>query len=473
MRYVFILILALVANIASAQQVNPVPDYTFANRMSAGRNTVTDTAAYFSIGPRYGAIRGMMPPMVVDTAAVSGNKRNGLLIFSVQKNKFLYWDSVGVKWAEMAGTGGTAINSGDTAAMLNPYPRGSGTVNYVPKFTGTRTLANSQIFDNGTKIGIGTTSPDGKLDVSGLINSSSGFYTSGRTVSPSGVGFALELGVQKSGSDSNTAIIGNINRTNSQFGAISFQFDSLGFNRRGTTFSNIGKNITIGVRNDKDSGSIFIDSASTYIGINDITPSYRLDLNGDFRSTRSTYLSTATGSVGVGTISPTAKMDVYETGAANQQLAIRNNGTYHTALVATSTSNFLTDSKAWGIFGGPNSYITGTTDAVGFVISNDVPFFQVQKNTNLNSGSPTSLLRVNNSGEVWIGGTTDQGSFTLQVTGAIYNTTTITTGPPTSGTAKPWRLGEAATVSPTSPNRTIRVEIDGTVYYLHAKTTND
>jgi len=49
----------------------------------------------------------------------------------------------------------------------------------------------------------------------------------------------------------------------------------------------------------------------------------------------------------------------------------------------------------------------------------------------------------------------------------------LTTATPTGGTAKPWKVGEAATVSPTSPNRTIRVEIDGTVYFLAAKTTND
>jgi hypothetical protein len=49
----------------------------------------------------------------------------------------------------------------------------------------------------------------------------------------------------------------------------------------------------------------------------------------------------------------------------------------------------------------------------------------------------------------------------------------IVTAAPTGGSVRKWKLGEAATVSPTSPNRTIRVEIDGTVYYLHAKTTND
>jgi hypothetical protein len=49
----------------------------------------------------------------------------------------------------------------------------------------------------------------------------------------------------------------------------------------------------------------------------------------------------------------------------------------------------------------------------------------------------------------------------------------LTTGAPTGGTAAKWKLGVAASVSPTSPNRTIEVDIGGTIYYLAAKTTND
>jgi len=47
---------------------------------------------------------------------------------------------------------------------------GSGTLNFVPKWTpnGT-TLGNSQIFDNGTNIGIGTTTPTAKLSVNELF----------------------------------------------------------------------------------------------------------------------------------------------------------------------------------------------------------------------------------------------------------------------------------------------------------------
>lgn len=49
----------------------------------------------------------------------------------------------------------------------------------------------------------------------------------------------------------------------------------------------------------------------------------------------------------------------------------------------------------------------------------------------------------------------------------------ITTAAPSGGTAAAWKLGTVATVSPTSPNRTIEVDIGGTIYYIHAKTTNN
>jgi len=51
--------------------------------------------------------------------------------------------------------------------------------------------------------------------------------------------------------------------------------------------------------------------------------------------------------------------------------------------------------------------------------------------------------------------------------------TAIKTAAPSGGTAANWKLGTVATVSPTSPNRTIEVDIGGTIYYLAAKTTNN
>ena len=100
MRVIFIFLLALVTT-AQAQQINPVPDYIFRNQMSVGRNAATDTAAYMSVGPRFGAVKGFMPPMVTDTNSVTGVKRNGLLIFSLQLNNFAYWDSTTARFRKI------------------------------------------------------------------------------------------------------------------------------------------------------------------------------------------------------------------------------------------------------------------------------------------------------------------------------------------------------------------------------------
>jgi hypothetical protein len=64
-----------------------------------------------------------------------------------------------------------ALSSADWTAF-NSKASASGTTNYVAKFTGTTTLGNSQIFDNGSQVGIGTTTPGKKLDVVGAIRAS-------------------------------------------------------------------------------------------------------------------------------------------------------------------------------------------------------------------------------------------------------------------------------------------------------------
>lgn len=52
------------------------------------------------------------------------------------------------------------------ATLTNPIT-GTGTANNIAKFNGTTTLADSTIFDNGTNLGIGTTTPSRKLDIMG------------------------------------------------------------------------------------------------------------------------------------------------------------------------------------------------------------------------------------------------------------------------------------------------------------------
>ncbi len=62
-------------------------------------------------------------------------------------------------------TGGTFNVTGFSTA--NGNITGNGTVNYLPKFTGSTGISNSQIYDDGANVGIGTSIPGVKLDVIG------------------------------------------------------------------------------------------------------------------------------------------------------------------------------------------------------------------------------------------------------------------------------------------------------------------
>jgi hypothetical protein len=79
---------------------------------------------------------------------------NGVIYYDSSLNKFRCYQNG--SWVDCIGGGSGGIG-------------GSGTTNYVAKFTGSTTIGNSQIFDNGTNVGIGTTNPAYKLDISGDV----------------------------------------------------------------------------------------------------------------------------------------------------------------------------------------------------------------------------------------------------------------------------------------------------------------
>lgn len=99
--------------------------------------------------------------------------------------------------------------SGDALILNKPTLGGiggSGTDNYVPLWDGTGSLNDSEIFQLGTDIGIGTQTPSQKLSVEGNISLATGGYLYGDTTTPrlrltNGVGSILQYG-----SDTYTAV---------------------------------------------------------------------------------------------------------------------------------------------------------------------------------------------------------------------------------------------------------------------------
>jgi len=98
-----------------------------------------------------------------------------------------------LSWSKLAGfpaacSAGQYVSAvGTTLTCSTPAGGvgGSGTASYLPKFTAVSTLGNSLVFDNGTNVGVGTTTPVAKLEVvGGPIKATGGLIMETRTNDP-------------------------------------------------------------------------------------------------------------------------------------------------------------------------------------------------------------------------------------------------------------------------------------------------
>lgn len=121
---------------------------------------------------------------------------------------------------------------------------GSGTANYLPKFTGTTTLGNSAIYESAGSVGIGTTSPSYKVDVrttgtSTLMNISKAWTGTGTTNFPLllvGNAYTFGYGTGVQGNGGQTGVKG----TASNGDQPGYGIYGLGFGATGDTYGVYG-----------------------------------------------------------------------------------------------------------------------------------------------------------------------------------------------------------------------------------------
>jgi hypothetical protein len=273
----------------------------------------------------------------------------------------------------------------DTASMLLPYLRrgSSGTLNFVPKLTTLNTIGNSQLFDNGTNVGIGTASPVAKLDVVGNAKFSGSLTTLG-DIFITGTAKAL---VFNSAVNFNTQIYELSNslilRTG---GADRMRFDASGNVGIGTTspasnfvVSNAGASgLEINPTGGVGSGVLiqaYNRSTAAYIPQSYYALAHTFNV-GTGGSTRAVDI-TSEGNVGIGTASPGQKLTV-----------AGNIGTPNALLESTSTNvNFGTITAGYLAFlagsGAERMRITSGGNAL----------------INTNSDNGVDKLQVNGSGK--------------------------------------------------------------------------
>ncbi len=199
------------------------------------------------------------------------------------------------------------------ASCINSWPvggggtiTGGGTANYIPKLTSVTAIGNSQIFDNGTNVGIGTAAPAAKLSVGGNGQAGWSIYGYG-----------------------GTGVVGQGSGVSSQ--------GVYGFNQNTTGGAGVvGQGLT-GVWGDAQNRATGIGVYGTAIS----------GTGGYFTSGSGYALITGTGNVGIGTSAPLSKLSIGAAGYAN------------TALYANTGS-------AYGAYGvGTNTGVTGEAPLVG------------------------------------------------------------------------------------------------------------
>ena len=240
-------------------------------------------------------------------------------------------------------------NSGSTSAV-------SGTTNYISKFTSSTAIGNSSIYDNGTNIGIGTTSPQKVLDVVSGLND---FVTLGANGLSVGQWAGIHFGYRE-------------NNTNYRKSAIVFE------------------------RTDNAGGG---GNAAGKIYI----------LNGPGTGAGSATLADAKltideyGKVGIGTTSPSQKLTVGDgTGTGNQYIR-----------VYSSSSDIYIGQSGSGLFGlSANAAANIAQDNSSYPLAIGTTFSQPLIFGTIN----VERMRIASSGNVLIGTTTDNG-YKLDVNG--------------------------------------------------------
>jgi len=192
-------------------------------------------------------------------------------------NGFLKDDgSGGLSWTTIAGAGGVT---------------GTGTPGYLPKWNTSSDLNNSIIYQNGSNVGIGTTEPGEKLEVNGNIKLTSG---GGQTITTPGSSLVLE-------------------ETGGAYGTVQLLLQSI-TGSHGAVFSSPNLDMIDFAFKPSSlaQNNLRLEHRASYVLAGNSGGEFQFmtpDSVSWFRTGKGTTVI-ATGNVGIGTTSPTQKLDV-------------------------------------------------------------------------------------------------------------------------------------------------------------------
>lgn len=254
--------------------------------------------------------RGFLPPRLElngDDLPISGTKPSGLMVYNqggaIGPNGYYYW--TGSTWAQVATVANTVS--------------GSGTINYLSKFTPSGTvLGNSQIFDNGTNVGVGNAAPGHKLSVGDVTSDGQPVTIRGYSNSGSwkgGAAFGYTGAAVIMGELSGAAQIGGHNST---LGAWADLGINVGGGNVGFGTATPGAKVQVGPLNGNhlylaSGNNLYGWKIDTYDNGGGSVP-FRLYKRTNGADTEALTILNQNGNVGINTTTPGAKFHVHTTG---------------------------------------------------------------------------------------------------------------------------------------------------------------
>jgi hypothetical protein len=279
---------------------------------------------------------------------------------------------------------------------------GSGTANFVSKWSDTDTLTNSLIFDNGTNVGIGTNTPSEVLEVSKTQTAPTRLQI---TNAQTGGSTSVRASLRVTANDRIGEFVA-VNGDDVYIGAASNHTTALMSNSAGVLYATPAGNVGIGTSTPANLLHLAGASATPSLRLGSVSANFYWDIGrenvttGDFvfnnasggASTERMRI-TGAGNVGIGTTAPASTLDVVGTLAVsgagviggdlrtNGSLQVGNGTVVGNKVASITPSSTTTPANIQGVWAGTGAY--------------DLTLQTSGGNVGIGTASPASKLDVN------------------------------------------------------------------------------